>query len=279
MALRSGLRRIALLTALMLGPSALESQRSVRIRWPLIDWLVRGDSGRPLMLMMSPNRFGRHNPAAPGVGWDLFDPAEAVQWTAAVRRGLESDTAGAIGPVLWSITGDRILGIAVDSRAAQSERLVVVLTDSTRSTGYRSAASLQDLQALLDGLHAMAAWTLRPDCLAPPRREGESSSCAAEGQYLHQARLDVEPKYLGFKGPSIAGRDLEGESGSVWIELLVDSQGRVDRRATCILLTDGARLSQTALDFIHHGQFKPGERAGQPVTALWVLPIIHRPAP
>lgn len=281
---RARLRYIAIVAALIgLSPAALTAQRSVRIRWPLIDWVVRGDSGRPLMFVMSTNLLGRSDPSARSPDWVLFDPRVALQWTAALRHRVNppQPSSGSpvtpLGPTLWGLAGDRFLAVAVNPGANASEQFLVLLTDTTGKRGYRVAASLRDLHALLDGVDAISAWVVNPDSAAPPRREGESPSCPAEAQHLDQPPLDVEPEYLGGRPPVYPPREREAElSGRVLLEVLVDSLGRVDHSATCVILTDGAAFTESALAMIRYARFKPGERAGQPVTALGIMPVEYR---
>lgn len=254
--------------------SSLHAQRSLRVRWPLVDFLVRADTGRPLMFVMSFSPSRERESVARQPHWVVFDPAETFQWTNMITGKLDSvrgswrAAPGSIGPALRTRSGSRFLGLA-----RQRDRWVLTLADSSGTKGYRATATTRELRELISGLGALAAWVARPGGPLPPQIEAEEPPCPAERQYLEQAPVDTEPAFAGVStGQWRPSRELRRrDNARVWLQLLVDSLGRVDPAVTCVVLSDDTSFAAAALRSVSAIRARPAVRAGRRVDRLVLL--------
>jgi hypothetical protein len=223
---------------------------------------------------MSFNASSHRDSTAGHPKWVVFDPAEAFQWANVITGRLDSLAGsgkavdGLLAPQLWTLSGDRFLSVA-----RRRERWVLIMADSSGSRGYRATTETRELRELVAGLRTMAESVVRPGVPLPAWIETEDRPCPAERQYLTQSPVDTEPVFAGVSlgqwrpSPELRRR----QHARVWLQLLVDSLGRVDPAMTCVVLSDDPSFAAAALRTVPAMRARPAMGGGRRVDMLVLL--------
>ena len=261
-----------LLGALTLGrPCAAQhaTPRLERVRWPLMDFVVLGDSIHGTQLVVSPNLKSVQGRV---VNRDMHmtlavDPALARAWATGVEAiaesvaamPRESRTPFHTIPLLANRGRTRLI-VSMNRDAPRSTPFVLMVVDSVKQTGWSVQASLKHLRSLLVALDGIAA------------ESGlDSLAQGVGGTPFRECDLDQAPEFpkrFTLRYPVLALRDRE--EGRVLAKYVVDSSGEVLGDSVSILLSDGPGFTQAVRSALPQATFVPGRRNGQPVrTVVW----------
>lgn len=262
--------RILLLCALTVAlPCAAQdaTPRLERVTWPLMDFVVLGDSIHGTQVIVSPNLKSIQGRARASHMTLAVEPGVARRWAAGVAAVAESVAAMPRGdrtpfhtvPLLANRGRTRLI-VSMDRDAPRSTPFALMLVDSVKETGWSVQASLKHLRSLLIALDAIAA------------ESGlDSLAQGVGGTPFRECDLDQAPEFpkrFTLRYPALALRDRE--EGRVLAKYVVDSSGAVLGDSVSILLSDGPGFSQSVRRALPGATFVPGRRNGQPVrTVVW----------
>lgn len=141
-------RRLALLglwSLLLVGP--LVAQHPVRVKWPLVDFIILGDTSR-VALLASPNLSTMVGSEGSNLARLTFDPVQIRQWTGFMKRVVDSiarvkrlTQVGVIRPYLVTTSERAFIAVGAGS-GGRDERFILMLNDSVRHNFWTSGASV-----------------------------------------------------------------------------------------------------------------------------------------
>lgn len=265
----STLRFIGLLLAL---PGAVAAQFAERVRWPLVDVVVRGDTNGAFELLAAPN-LGTKQGLEPHRTLDRFRPLafEVLQWAALMKRAVDSLDKLRDPPPFATIAprlnrpGDSAsfyLGLSGKRRP----RFRFVVDNAPHRPAWQVEASAAEIHALLRAMVHVAERTLHLDRAAARAVPAGEAPCPVSRDEGPDAP-DAEPPRLLYSDLALPRLTLRRE-GRVWLEFTVDSTGRVDQSSACILLTDDEVLSERLLKALPSLMFRPARAHDVPVPAV-----------
>ena len=260
---------------LLAGP--LVAQQPVRVQWPLVDFIILGDTSR-VTLLASPNLSTMVGSEGSNLAHLTFDPVQVRQWTGFMRRVVDSmarvkrlTQVGVIRPYL--VTTSERASIAVGAGpGGQGQRFILVLNDSLGRHSWTSAASVSQLDTLLAALGSVAERTPESSDAGP------TDSCTSKTVVDSISLADTtsfqvvqqQPPQLVSHNPLLYPfneQRIERE-GRVWLEFVVDREGRPEPNSFCVLLTDGTGFTASALQWFRAARYLPATLAGRPVRWL-----------
>jgi TonB family protein len=254
-----------------------------RVTWPLIDFLVLGDSTHGVQLFASPNLSSAQGRTQSQAVTIILQPVPTRLWASGVAAVVESIARLPLpnrAPfVTLALTGNRgraWLRISLGATATAEAPFDFEIFDSARASpatdplSWSVPASAPEVLGLLTALDAVAEHSAF-----------DSTAAAFDTTRTYLAeQLDSLPRPTG--DPHIqyptAARARRGE-GRVWVEFVIDTSGAIQGETVRVLLSDGAEFSQAALDALATLHYTPGMRRGARVKTLVRSPFIFRMAP
>lgn len=274
--LRPSLLRLGVTAALACG-AALPAQELLpsedsassgflRIKWPLVDFVLHADSARGLWLYASPNLLSVQGDTSQGhVDVLCLDPPTVRKWTETVHRLLENraplEASDSITfPLLADTSGRSFVSIGVATRSR-----FFVQVNGSGSRAWRAFATAQEVAQLLEAFaHTASRSALRP---GPTTNE--------DG--VVEGGVRVPPELLRHPPLRYPLRELrDGRQGRVWLEFVIDTLGRPETNAISIVLSDGKGFAHEALNMIRGAEFRPARVSGRLMRVLVVLPVTFR---
>ena len=244
-----------------------------RVPWPLIDFIVLGDSTHGIQLYASPNLHseqGRHSPQTISI---TLEPIATRSWALEVAKLV--DSVGTVprkeqrpfgtAPLNANLGRGRV-ELWFETKAPRETPYVLSINGSSSSLPWSVRASATDLLLLITTLDAVAQGSAI-DSLP----SGEAGS-----PYL-ACQLDQLPEPLSHPAlhyPEALER--KGVEGRVWLQYIIDPAGTVRPGSILVLLTDGEDFTKAAVEAIEHSRFRPALYRGTPVSALAWQPITFR---
>lgn len=253
---------IALTLLAMGAPQAARAQEPApssaeRVAWPLVDFVVLGDSFRGVQVLLSPNLNSRQG----GGGSDIqvtLDPPAARRWAYSAMHVIDSVAAlnrrdrhpFALMPLQG--TGRTQLVIGSDGREPPEEPFRFVIADpgapqhTVRVTA--TAAQLRELLTVIDGVAQTSARDTTRHHLGVAQGVAELPRLLAHGplHYPEQARQ-------------------RHEEGRVLAEYTIDTTGRIDASSLHALLSDGDEFTAAARAALLSATFQPARLDGRPI--------------
>lgn len=260
---------------LALSAPVLTAQQSVRVKWPLVDILVRGDTGRPLVFAMSPNLWSQQGTGdAVCIEWLHIDPIDALQWAQVMQQSLDSvehmgrrAPRGVLNPVLPSVRRHSFLAIGVDPSAPREKRLFFFQSDSSLTKGLRVEAPMHDVRALLAAFRSIGGWVVQPTSV-PPR---PPDRCPVPTYDEADAALVADSHVSTVSVPRISYPEDErvsAQEGRVWVQFVVDAHGDVDDQTVCVLLSDSPAFTRAVLSALPQARYRAATKSGTSVAEL-----------
>jgi hypothetical protein len=262
---------LGLLGVALPGAAQVPGRTMQRVHWPLVDFVVFGDSARGVYLIALPDP-----PTWPALGKAStlalrFDAVPARRWSAGVAAVL--DSVSRLAPKerspfqttpLAAGGGRGCLLVGLPPEASRETPFVVVVLDSACAgtgavRGWRSAASADQLRELLTALDGAAQQA--PD---------DADAAMRDGDTLYDAFAVDAPPTLRREAPP--GYPLGGamRSARVLVEFVVDTTGTVLPETFRVILSDGRGFAEAARATVLHSTFEPGRLHGRPVKVrLW----------
>lgn len=258
------------LIASLLVPSRGAAQDQVHVSWPLIDFLVCGDSTNGVQLLASANMSSKQGESM-GINELSFDPALVRQWTARVLHDLDSadrpattDSFRIIGPLLPDLPQRAAIAVGYDPASLRGERYFLFWGDSTTRHVWRAAIDAQRVRTLLDALDAMAVVSaVHPD------------STQAHDTVVPLWRTEVPPEVV--RRPRIVfppEADRVGAEGRVWLEFVIDTLGHPDMATAKVLFSDAPAFSREALHGLTRAFFRPARTGGRAIAVRVRMPFV-----
>ena len=220
---------------------------SVRVSWPSTEFVVAGDTEAGLVLyalaeITLPNGSrGRH------LDRIAVNPVTALQWTALMRRLLDStDRSGptasndlrVFAPTLEDSCGHHWLGIGVDG-----SEYTLVLGDSTARATWGTSGPRKAVNHLFDAVTAMAPLS-------------RLESCQQRAIAIRYPTMTYPTKLIK-----------RAMGGCVEAEMTVDTMGRPVLESIQIVSTTDTALVPSAKAWLAQVRFLPALRRGQPVES------------
>jgi TonB family protein len=276
------MRSIALLCVLVVaGP--LHAQHAIRVRWPLVDILVRGDTSSALDFLVSPNASSAQGASANDPLESMWlDPLTALQWSQLMSRlldsaaALEHRAATLIQPALETSDKEVSLALGVDPAAKGDRRLFIDKRSPLSGRNFRAYATKGEVRAMLSALRHVADWMIHPDSIVPPPRH----PCPVPKYDPSWIEPDGAPVRL--TGPRLVYPEAErrrGIQGRAWVQFTLDTNGTLLPGSDCVLLSDSPGFSRTARTVLAASLFRPARRIGVPERAVVVMEflfLLHR---
>ena len=281
---RAGVAVLLLLAGL---PAASAAQLAVRVKWTLMDFLVRGDSTGDVRVLWSPNLWttvtGERATRLRSVRVESID---ALQWAALMRRLVDSAAQQAKSePIVMLNPGLRPgdgVGNAIQLGAARERGkppFRLYLIDSAGSHAWEVVASRDEVRALLNALDDVARAAVFPEHRASrARRHDDIPPCPLPhvGDVINEdSMVDEPPVPVRFPDLVYPLRAYPDE-GRVWVQFVIDTSGVFERGSACVLLTDSRYFLPNTLDVLPDLRFRPGRRRGVPVRTLYLLEFQFR---
>lgn len=273
------MRTLGLVLVLGTLPAILTAQLTERVRWPLVDVLVRADTSGAFELIAAPNLRSKQ-----GVESKLLDrfgpPAlDALQWATLMRRAIDSldqlpgiPPLAAIGPRLNRLGDSASVYLGLSGKRRPRFRLVV--DNTPRSPAWQVEASVEQLRQLLDAVVSVAGLAVRANGAPRPMLRANEKPCPLYSyddvddadDFVDGA--EVVPPALLYSGDLKFPRLARPQEGRVWLQFVVDSTGSIDQETACIVLTDGDAFSQALQDALPTLLYRAGRLHGVPVRTL-----------
>lgn len=250
----------------------------VRVAWPLVDFVVFGDSSRGVHLLASPNLQAVQGHDQTTMTDLILEPAAAERWAAGVATLIDSvtrlpaqDRAPFVTVPLEANFGRARLVLSFDGKGPSSQPFLLGVFDSPSSKGWSVYASAREIKDLLTNLDAAAqASALDSSPAARPAGWAYLASQLDRGPRPRNPR-DIDLRFPG--GPALIKKE-----GRVLAEFVVDSTGHVRPESFHTLLSDGTDFTNAARDAVVRTAFVPGERQGHSVnTLVWQWFVFHVP--
>ncbi|HMA44019.1 MAG TPA: energy transducer TonB [Gemmatimonadales bacterium] len=252
----------------------------MRVTWPLIDFLVLGDSTHGLQLLASPTLSSVQGRLANQALTITLPPVSTRVWAAGVAALVESiaklpprDRTWFASLALKGNLGRAWLRVSLNAERTPETPFDMELFDSSRGPGapeatpWAVAASATDLFGLLTTLDAVAERSAVDTTAAT----GDSM-----GIYLTE-QLDNPPQAT--EDPHVKYPDAartHGREGRVWLEYVVDTSGAILDGTVRVLMSDGDDFSQAILEAVPRIRYAPGRRRGAAVRTLVWTPVTFR---
>ena len=274
-------RRAALAACILAVPGLSDAQTQAdlpaRVAWPLIEFLVFGDSTHGLQLLASPSLKSAQGRSASQALAITLRPLPTRVWAAGVAAVVESiarlpqrDRTPFATLALTGNLGRAWLRVSLGSEESADTPFDMELSDSTGVPGasepaaWTVAASATDILALLTVLDAVAG-----------RSAFDSAAAAGDSSPVYLAeQLDTLPQPGGdpqLEYPPEARSD--GREGRVWMEYVVDTSGAILAETVRVLMSDGDEFSRAVLAAVPKIHYAPGRRRGAPVRTLVWAPV------
>lgn len=252
----------------------LPAHASVRVQWPLVDFVVRGDTSPAIEVLAAPNLASEQGTSSVNTVIGVApDPLSALQWATLVEhltdslgRLPSSSEQGLVGPPLRSARGRAFVAIELNPTAHRNQRFVFVQGDSNDlAKGWEATATREEVDELLHKIADVAAWAVHSG--TRPGRAFTASgaqACPLRG-IPTKGDLDTMPVLVSRRGPDYP-RGAYPLEGRVWVQFVVDSVGYVDSHSACVLLSDDALFTAAVRRALSTFRFKPGWRGGRAVN-------------
>jgi hypothetical protein len=249
-------------------PLPAESLLSVHVIWPLVDFVVEGDSVSGVELMASPNLATKQG----GIG-ELdhlrFEAILVRQWTGLIRHAVDSlDHSGGlrmlslISPVLPAKTKGAYIGLGYDPGARPGERFFFLLDDSVTHKAWRVGVAVRDLDGLLAAMEGAAQRGAVQTRVAAHLFTPITGDSVIKGDapQVTPPRLISHPTWA-YPPEAVRSR----REGRVWMEFVIDTLGQVELQSVRVVLSDGDDFTRSVRDLLPHLRYQPGRVFGKAV--------------
>ena len=236
-----------------------------RVSWRLLDIVTLPDPCTGFRLIVAPApRTTAWRERHPVVQFGL-DPVQALQWAGLARGFAQSDTMGPAKskapvrylPAIRPPRGHRVLLVAdYGTRAKPDRRFVLVVSDSSQKVDYKTFASAAQLEDLAQAVEASAE-------LGRQHAQPNDTTVALTDD---TPWMDT-PVGLGHIGQLHYPTELmmQRRIGRVWIQYVVNAEGRVEEGSFQTLLSDDERFTDSVVRLLREATFRPATSRGVPV--------------
>ncbi len=236
-----------------------------RVAWPLMDFVVLGDSTHGVQLVTSPNLRSKQGRAGTGGKTLTLEPVAASRWARGVAVLIDSvsrmrrdDRTPFETVPLVANRGQSRLVVLMQRDAPRARPFVFTLIDTSKAASWAAEASRDELRSLLVALDAIA----EVSALDTVRRAGRTYATS------DLDRRPETPPQLDLVYPVRAQR--HREEGRVLAKFVIDTTGAVPLDSLRILLSDGEPFTREVQRALSRATYVPGRRGGRPVnTVVW----------
>ena len=278
---RSTSAQLATVVLALAIPGSLAAQFGVRVRWPLMDIVVRGDSTNRLEVITSPNLSSTQgNERMTQLRRLQLDPVTAMQWATLMRRVVDSagdrprvSAPRAFFPLLKRADSRDGMQLAVFAEKGKPPFGFAVAGADTTEASWTVRVSAKEVRGLLDALvdvGGAAAYAERR--AARIAALDDPGTCPLPEQLFTAADESEPPVPISTEGVAYP-RQLYPRSGRVWLQFVIDSTGVVARGSECVLLSDAFPFTTSVLAALPRFQFTPAREAGMRVPSYVFIEI------
>jgi hypothetical protein len=274
MGFRARVSSILFTWSFLSGP--LVAQQPVRVQWPLVDFIILSDTSR-VTLLASPNLSTMVGSEGSNLAHLTFDPVQVRQWTGFMRRVVDSmarvkrlTQVGVVRPYLVTTSERAYIAVGAGS-GSRDERFILVLNDSVGLHSWISGASVSQVDTILSALGSAAE--RRPEL----GDAGPTDSCTGKTAVDSIPLADSGGLRVAEQLPQLISHNplvypfneqrIERE-GRVWLQFIVDREGRPEPSSFCVLLTDGTGFTASALQWFRAARYVPAKLLDRPVRWL-----------
>ena len=235
-----------------------------RVSWPLLDIVTLPDPCMGFRMIVAPATGTTAWRKGSQVVQFGLDPVEALQWAGLASRFAHSDTVAAAKskapvrylPAIRPARGHRILLVADYGTGAKPDRrFVLVVSDSSEKIHYKTFASSAQLDDLARAVEASAE-------LGRQRSPVKDTTALTED--MPAMDTPVELRHVGqLKYPLELWR--QGRVGRVWMQYVVNAEGRVEEGSFQTVLSDDQRFTDSVVRLLRETTFQPATAHGVPV--------------
>lgn len=270
--------RMALVAAVLLfAPARIRAQAAERypgiVSWPLVDFVISGDSTYGVRVMLSPNL---HSTQGRRGGHDIFitlDPVSARRWIQQTMPVVDSvakmkrDDRNPFALGWLHAVGDRMamsVGLLGFDPHKQPFRFVIADLSNPKH-GLSVTASAEQLRELFTSIDAVAQTSAL---------DKTDSTVRVAGEVDTPPRL-VHRDVLGYPRAEMDST----HEGRVLAEFVVDTGGHAVPASFRVIFSDGAPFTDAARTEISTARFAPGRLHGSAVPVrveMWVNFILDR---
>ena len=248
---------------------------TAHIHWPLIDIVLVPDTCDGVWMLAAPNTATDDWSRGTGLTRITIDPVLLLQWAATARLlarapASPTDTAGPgirTTPRLESRARGAYVLLARSTRLTPAaQRLQFLVVDSVRKTQWKTFASIEQVEELLDAAETVAA-------RASPIRAPTDSTLIGDDR-----TPGVEPaSIVRVPAPHYPSRLRHANrQGRVWVEYIIGADGRPEAGSLHVLLADDPEFAVSAAEALTRATFKPARRHGTPVRQRVIQVIAFR---
>jgi hypothetical protein len=270
---------LLLLFSLQTAGAQVPGEPPRRVAWPLIDFVVVGDSTHGVQLLASPNlasQQGRERDRSQSMIITLA-PEPTRRWAAGVAAMLDSVATVPRRKrkpfVTLALTGNfghahlRFIMAAKAGGPTPFELEVYdssMVGDSARTVAWSVPTSGRDLISLLTALDAVSERSALDSASRPSR----------SAQVYQVGQVDRRPKLIGAPRLEYPVGALERHrEGRVWMAFVIDTAGAVQSGTVRVIMSDGEEFTKAALASLARSRFAPGIRHGSPVSTFVWMPF------
>ncbi len=262
-----------------------------RVAWPLVDFLVFGDSSHGVQMLVSPNLQSAQGREEQGrYVTIMLEPKPLQQWAISVAALVDSfskvsrkDQTPFATVILPGDLGRAGLRLLSDPARNKKTPFYLEILDSVdlypiaKTPEWFIAATRSDVLALLTALDAGAQQSAYDTTTRPlsGRATSPSSSDPFDSVRVYQVfQLERRPslsRQWQLQYPEAAR--MARREGRVWLQFVIDTSGVIERESLRILMSDGEDFTQAALKGIDQARYQPAMVFGRPVRVMVWQPI------
>jgi TonB family protein len=241
-----------------------------RIRWPLVDFVIHGDSVRGVLVYAAPNLASQQGTDEVGGTIEVVrvDPIEARQWVTLMQRLVRADAPSLpvdslIPPVLRDLDTTGFIALGLEPHPGDHRRYFLEVALPRRP--WRVAATAAEVNALLEVLTTVA--------------EGSAVRARTEGgdTILFISTVTQRPEMLSHPRLMYPATELrDGVEGRVWLQFAVDTLGRPEMDSVRVVLSDSKGFAREAVRSMQGARFRPARFEGRAVRVLVMIPLNFR---
>lgn len=276
--LRSGIR--AAIVSISVACPAWAQARNVavdRVAWPLVDFLILGDSTRGVQLLVSPNLHSAQGREQGDRSLTLMlEPLPLRRWANAVAALVDSfsnlprEEQNPFATVaLPGDLGRAGIRLYADPKRSKKTPFYLEIRDSAdlfpkaKTPEWLIAATRTDVLALLTTLDAVAQRSVYD-----PTPRTLDSGLVYQVSELERPPALSHQWHVEYPEREEAAR----HEGRVLLQFVIDTSGVVMRETVRVLMTDGVDFTDAALQSLDKARYLPAVALGRPVRVIvWQL--------
>ncbi len=266
---RTGLAITAALAVAATAPGGAQTGSTApeRVAWPLVDFVVLGDSTHGVQLIVSPNLHSMQGRERQDAMTLTLEPRGTRRWAPSVAHLVDSvarleprDRTPFVTVQLAANLGKGGLTVSLNGRGPRDTPFLIAVAEAPDQTKgwtiYASAPNIRDLLTAIDATAQTSAFDS-----GPPGPGGETVYVACQ--------LDKPPRLRDGEHPFYPlDAQSRRQEGRVLAQFIIDSSGAARPGSFRALLSDGDTFAAAVRTGVLRARFVPGMARGRAVSTL-----------